>query len=369
MYKFDADFLLSKLYGHGRAEKPEPLRQSGKLVSSLNEEFWVRRNNPGNRIPAWDTYRQFSEEAHPLVGTNLSPLLGIEIEAEYVSNNWANYKIPEWTWYHDGSLRNNGVEFISEPLYPSEARKALCGLWAQFKTWQPKRPPRFGWRTSIHVHMNMLDQTAQHLVKMLLCYMVFEESLFEFAGPTRKDSIFCVPLTRSAFYKSFQHFWRGNHVIELLNGMDRYSALNLLPLRKLGTIEFRALEGTNDLNRIIDWIGILVKLDEYCQKSNLDEIIATILQMNTISNYDAFKLEVFGPKYAELVDARQSQPHMSECVKYVKECLSEDIKSPYTPEHSGLVDHYTTLTKHFKNIREDSFVDVINDPPAAPRAR
>jgi len=144
-------------------------------------------------------------------------------------------------------------------------------------------------------------------------------------------------------------------MMDLVGSVSKYSALNLLPLTKLGTIEFRAMEGTDDLNRIIDWIGILTSLNAYCQKTSLDVIVAAIKTLNTTSLYEAFKQDVFGPRYAQLVDAKQTQPHMSDCIKYVKECLSTEglgNERRIPPEKSGLMVYYREQAAKLQKVKD-----------------
>jgi hypothetical protein len=42
----------------------------------------------------------------------------------------------------------------------------------------------------------------------------------------------------------------------------RYSSINFASLRKFGTVEFRSLECTTDLNRVSDWINVCQRIKE-----------------------------------------------------------------------------------------------------------
>jgi len=50
----------------------------------------------------------------------------------------------------------------------------------------------------------------------------------------------------------------GNYVARMMN--SKYSALNSNSLATFGTLEFRHMAGTVDINKISDWINILLQL-------------------------------------------------------------------------------------------------------------
>src|SRR5690606_4243198 len=49
----------------------------------------------------------------------------------------------------------------------------------------------------------------------------------------------------------------------IANENYRYSALNLAALRKFGTIEFRHMPGTGDIQKIRNWINLIMCLKQY----------------------------------------------------------------------------------------------------------
>jgi hypothetical protein len=81
---------------------------------------------------------------------------------------------------------------------------------------------------------------------------------------------------------------------------QKYSALNLLPIHELGTVEFRHLGGTCDVKKIMQWVFLLAKMFEYVLSTPYEEVKNEIKCMNTVSNYHEWLERVFG-EYMELV--------------------------------------------------------------------
>ena len=82
------------------------------------------------------------------------------------------------------------------------------------------------------------------------------------ASPIRRNNIHCVGLDQTILsenYKRALNYQRGK--------WSKYTALNILPLNKYGTIEFRHLEGTDDIEKITAWLNTLENLWLYGQKN------------------------------------------------------------------------------------------------------
>jgi hypothetical protein len=231
------------------------------------------------------------EAKHPGYQQDIIPLvsdtfeIGLEIEIERVkANKIGQYLV--WQQRPDGSLRDNGVEFVSIPIAGPRIAYALN----QFFDLIP-RGYRFSHRTSIHVHQNCLDMTLEEIASECLLYSVFEKVLFKFIGGDRDKNNFCVPWHDALPYQ----------YIALLLGGDipqleqyRYLALNPDALRKFGTLEYRHMGGTDDKVRIMKWINVIFCLKAFAMKHSFADLHARINALNTNSAYDAFFTEVFG---------------------------------------------------------------------------
>jgi hypothetical protein len=214
---------------------------------------------------------------------------GIEIEVEGLNNDAL---IPSSVWMskEDPSLRNNGIEYIS---YPIAGRDIVRSLELFYKDLPEEAV--FSPRTSIHVHINVLDMTIEEAKRFLVLYLLFEKVLYRFVGKDRDRNIFCVPLQDSYRVKSMlTHFSKS-----LSNGGQvesreyRYAGLNLACLYKFGTFEFRQLGGTRDIDMILGWINILLLLKKYALANEENELVNSIFSLNTNSDYRTFLLKVF----------------------------------------------------------------------------
>lgn len=163
-----------------------------------------------------------------------------------------------WSVTEDGSLRNNGQEFISVPSSLEELVEKFKGLHTVgIKT----SGEAFSERTSIHVHVNCLDLELSRVKNIMLWYALFEPYFFSLVKPERVNNIFCVQLSQTVLPDSYKQQLKA-----LVHKWSKYTALNLLPLAELGTIEFRHMHGTNDPVVVEQWLRTIKNLWEFGQK-------------------------------------------------------------------------------------------------------
>lgn len=215
-------------------------------------------------------------------------ILGIELEIE----QWHEAKRGHclgFNYENDGSLRNNGIEGISMPVPAKFMRNMLNGFFEMHGITEDF----YSDRCSTHVHMNVQECTVQEVKVICLLYQIFERLLFKYVGHERDENIFCVPWHQSGLTATFVDKLQRNFDAVARNWV-KYSALNLLPMRDKGTIEFRHLHGTCDVNVIMQWVRYITHLYAYAKKTSYKALTKTLLEMNTISNYDLFIMDVFG---------------------------------------------------------------------------
>ena len=191
------------------------------------------------------------------------PLLGLECETEGQS-------LPGvfdyfWTTVQDGSLRG-GLEYVSIPLKPAQVDKALNQL---HKKWVDENAKiKYSFRCSTHVHVNTQDMTLEQLMCMIFLYMMYENVFMNLVADERVGNRFCLRfqdaqhLTNEVSHM-FTLIRQGEGVHALRNLRQdalKYAAFNLHTLRKYGTLEFRALEGTQDVAKIAAWTEAIVRL-------------------------------------------------------------------------------------------------------------
>lgn len=216
-------------------------------------------------------------------------LIGIEVEAENFHGVASNTELDYiWKRETDGSLRNNGIEFISRPIKVEHARYAVELLMKS-----QLEPLDFSLRTSVHVHMDVRDNTYEQLLNLIYLYIVFEDSLFRYAGDFRKKSIFCVPIKETMWLLSS----RMVHVPDIImegNVWMKYTAMNLLPVSRQGTVEFRHLQGSGEVKYISTWIELLARMKKYADTHTYEELSERIFSLVTTSEYFQLGMEVFG---------------------------------------------------------------------------
>ena len=247
-------------------------------------------------------------------------LVGIECEIE----NWPTteeYKHFGFTFETDGSLRNNGYEAITAPTYSKHVPYILSTLFARYKITQENN---YSQRCSTHVHVNCQNLTVAQVKMLCLLYQVLERPLFGFIGHDRQDNIFCVPWSQCNMSHDFATKFMKDPA-HTARYWQKYTALNILPLRDRGTVEFRHLEGTCDIKRINDWLNIIGSMVKYACNYSYEDFRNTILEMNSVSNYGAFIEQVLGEFSYLLTDLPTYQQDISLGVVDCKLCLMTEV--------------------------------------------
>lgn len=235
-------------------------------------------------------------------------LFGIEVEIERVA---VNIEVPLFYWNTttDGSLRNNGFEFVSNPLRAEQIPGAIDNLNKHLTH------KDFSERTSVHVHMNVRDLTIHEIFCLTTIYLVMERILFKWIGHNRDANVFCTPLIDTGYYRSLRELYQ--NLAQLPRYWNKYTALNLLPMSQKGTIEFRHMYGTLDKDIIVKWVNLLSCLKLATKGININDLVERISNLNSNSNYQDFVEYIF-KEYATLFDGYNFQELMEEGVTLVK---------------------------------------------------
>lgn len=238
-----------------------------------------------------------NNKAVPMENPMPSLLYGVELELE-------NTGVDEWyvsglTGTRDDSLRNNGWEYTTLP-----ATFSICMDTIQrfFKKWSINAD-NYSERTSIHVHVNCQEIPYPNIASLIVIYQVFERLLFRFVGGDRDKNVFCVPLTECVqSYRAPQTLAVGDvsEIDYLTQRWQKYAALNILPLRSLGTIEFRHMYGHCDVEVIANWLRIIGCMVKYATENDYATVVKQMCELNTNSEYKNTLDLVFG-KYADLL--------------------------------------------------------------------
>lgn len=190
------------------------------------------------------------DKGHSLSKTGMF-VAGLECEIESVRGLVDG--VHEFKSTADGSLRNHGVEFISDPLPREELQNSFKKLHASLNFYD--KSEAFSPRTSTHVHINCRPLTDTQVKNIVMLYALFEEFFFSMVDYNRRGNIHCVPLTETVL-SNYYHY----DLAYMTQRWHKYTALNLLPLAKLGTLEFRHMQGTDNPNLMEEWLTTLENL-------------------------------------------------------------------------------------------------------------
>lgn len=207
---------------------------------------------------------------------------GVELEIENADPEWGEMR--GWRAVEDGSLRNDGWEYVSDPMTLSTMLHRIRRFFAN--TGIPNNSSsHYSERTSIHVHTNCTDLTIEQLSSILLLYQVTEDLLFDFVGEDRIDNIFCVPWSQTQV--TYRIVSRLQQFLSLISiDRNKYTALNLVRIRDLGTIEWRHMPGHCDQAKIETWLKIIGHYYRIARNNDFNEIQQRLLNLNTTSQYD-----------------------------------------------------------------------------------
>lgn len=201
----------------------------------------------------------FGLRGHDVLDTTNCFIAGIECEIESVE---PDQTFPNFMSTHDGSLRNEGMEFISKPLPRFELLDSFRNLHATIQLYEPDEA--FSPRTSTHVHINCRTLTEEQTRQLILFYALFEDFFFAMVNQNRRGNIHCVPLTETFLPMIYKY-----ELLRYIKNWHKYTALNVIPLLKQGSIEFRHLQGTRDDKLLSEWLIALDGLWLICQRETL----------------------------------------------------------------------------------------------------
>jgi hypothetical protein len=290
-------------------------------------EVWLPRDiPPAERRKGWRV-------SLPIVSFPYDHCVGVEIEVEDVRGDLDNgqYLSEVWQTTHDGSLRGGSAyEFISN--YGSKAADIVTYLPVLDKYLSRRN---FSFRCGVHVHVDCTDHTLEDLFKVFLIYTVVEPLIFAVSGK-RTDNKFCVAVQdsfnscASALHYGQREEWRS--FADAISRGTKYMAMNILPLRRYNTIEFRHHEGTCDVEVLGRWMLLLLDLCVHCKGLQTKEIVSDILKMNTDSQYILFLRKCFPHSERLLTSVPEYDKMMYRGVAFIKECFAHDPQEAGHPE-------------------------------------
>lgn len=185
--------------------------------------------------------------------------VGIEIECE------SNAELPDinakgWVSHNDPSLRGFAKEYVTNGPIPlstvDEYMDNLIRLLNGAKI-------NDSFRTSVHVHKNVLKYSPLQIWNGLCAYWTLEEFVHKYCGEHRQYNTFCLRLRDAeAMLDACLYDVSLDYPFRSFKNADavRYGGANLAALRKFGTVEFRGMRGTTDKETIKNWCQALCSI-------------------------------------------------------------------------------------------------------------
>lgn len=233
--------------------------------------------------------------------------VGLEIETE-TKEPYEPPKMSFWSTHADGSLRDFGIEYVLRS--PVAVGKGVNEALQEFQ--DKTKGIKFvkdSVTTSVHVHLNMLNETPLTMVNFLTVYTLVENLLVRLAGETRRSNGFALPLCDAEDnYRNMLSLIRavglivpgtkkrdlgGNASFTFNEDHAKYAALNLSSLGRRGSLECRLLEGTTDPERIKLWINVLFALVKYARQDKYPNDLI----INYKNNGSRVLTDIFGDLY------------------------------------------------------------------------
>lgn len=210
-----------------------------------------------------------SKECNELVLSD--QFIGVEIELEGCD---PNYGYPDkffkyWSKHADHSLRNRGNKVAIEYVFNGGLHgKQVVDALNIFESEMNKMQPTVSWRCGLHVHMDVSAMTVDELLKFIFIYMMYEKAIFKYVGQKREESPFCVPLTSNSLsydrlvrYIEYLNDGKPAATFQMFfNEWHKYNAMNLAPIVRFGTVEFRQACADYKAENILNWINILLSI-------------------------------------------------------------------------------------------------------------
>lgn len=220
--------------------------------------------------------KTYGEQIPKFFGPFYKPI-GIEFEMEgmhhyspptmlrWLQNPLTLHNYYYWKVIKDGSLRNGGIELVSQPVVGHAIDYALHEIECYLKHCGNIQSSSI--RTSTHVHIDMSTYRRFEVFSLIALYALFERPLFSIQSDNRKHNPYCYSITQLA------------PDVARVNGDMKYCALNLAPIEKQLTVEFRHGDFNISMRDNRRWIQIVCKLMRYAEehKETLRDVVLDVV--------------------------------------------------------------------------------------------
>lgn len=220
----------------------------------------------------------------------MSDRIGLELELESSRTQslaWVD-KQSMWTVHNDGSLRQNGIEYVfANPLWGGDIDAALQ-LFEDSTKGTAFVDTGYG---STHVHYNVGNLCTTEVMSIVVGWAILEDAFLTVCKPSRDGNNFAQRF--NVLNNLVSTLSSTNRIERLFSGIGqdywKYANLNLATIRTFGTLEFRPYHSTWDTKEIRAWIDRIIN---FCKGM---VAIGTPVQVLELADRD---LDSFITKYA-----------------------------------------------------------------------
>jgi hypothetical protein len=194
---------------------------------------------------------------------------GVEIECEGAN---INADCPAgWKAVDDGSLRGNFPDGRCEFVFtqPAGLDVAIDRL-ADLADAQRKAKLDFSFRTSVHVHVNCQQMIWPEYCAFLYTSLLMEDILSRYCGDVRMNNRFCLRVSdaEDIIAPIMKMFKQGeNSLFDIRENDVRYGFINMAATLKYGSLEFRGMRGTLDVEVLSIWLRALHNIRTFAVKA------------------------------------------------------------------------------------------------------
>ena len=235
-----------------------------------------------------------------------------------------------WSISNDSSLRGFGYEFVSRSTSIQGDMFESLGILLE----KNSRKINLSIRCGLHVHVNIQSFTLDELINFLVVYYLMENVITTRINNTRKGNLFC-QRGRDMYNPLFQLLECGINKRGTLRqtwpseNSNKYSALNIVPVRNLGSVEFRFMEATTDTRLIALWAENLSEFVHRAKSINVDGFMSQALywsnekiQYQSLLSFFPKKLLDFFSNGGVGIDPIDSS-YIEGCVFYAKKLIDQ----------------------------------------------
>jgi hypothetical protein len=214
----------------------------------------------------------------------------LSLEIELQGHGLPHISNDIWNTKTDGSLKDDaeGLEYLfREPLPFDQVETELYKFVLRFRD----SDVLDSFYAGTHVHINVQDITLRQLLCYICTYIVLEDLLVEWCGPTRVGNHFCLRMNDADYLIDYiKNMISEDNVTDLSENL-RYSSMNIMSIPLFGSLEFRSLSSSLDVERMMKWCKILMRMKKNSILYGTPDVLISSI---SCEGYDRFAASMLG---------------------------------------------------------------------------